>query len=354
MSFELRRLLLTTSRVLLDALDLVLDEETCLRSIYVGTKNFVHLNANCMPVKYPADWSQEAFHIPGLENGAFAPDTLEAIFLGIDADDKGYLNRSDLRRLMNTIGEEVDEEDLDEMIAMCHPSQEGAISGKEFISMFMNPYELFRDPKIEPGSAVCKLPVTKRPAAELRILDNVDSELNRAAEERRELYKELVTQGQVTGAEIRKIFARFQAIDKRNKGVITYQDFLVGMERKDSESSKRLFNLMDKDGSGEINLKEFMLGLSHLTQATHEERVQFAFNLFDTDKNGVIDRDELARIVRMSGPMSAQPQWIDRRVNELYESVNLRRNLNIDYDTFVLLAQENPDLISPNVIGEIS
>jgi Ca2+-binding EF-hand superfamily protein len=141
-------------------------------------------------------------------------------------------------------------------------------------------------------------------------------------------------------------------MDKRNKGVVTYQDFLVGMDRKDTESSRRLFNLIDKDGSGEVDLKEFMLGLSHVTQSSQEERVQFAFNLFDSDKNGIIDRSELTKIVRMSSPLSAQPQWIERRVDEVYESLHLRRNLNIDFDTFLLLAKENPDLITPQVVGE--
>lgn len=307
-----------------------------------------------MPLKYAAEWDQEAFDIPALETGAFTPEILEEIFLGIDTEDKGFVSRSDLRHLMNTIGEEVDEEDLDEMIAMSHPSNPGQISAREFISMFMNPSELFRSVKIAPGSAPSKLPVTKRPARELRIMDNVDSELNRAAEERRELYEEIKTQGNLTGIEIRRVFSRFQSIDKRNRGVITYQDFLLGMARKDTESSRRLFTLMDKDGSGEVDLKEFMLGLSHLTHATQPERVQFAFSLFDSDRNGVIDRNELTKIVKMSAPLSAQPHWIDRRVDALYESLHLARGQNINYSTFTILARENPDLISPSVLGEPS
>ena len=306
----------------------------------------------CMPLKYPADWDQEAFRIPGLETGAFTPSMLEEIFLGMDADEKGFLSRSDLRNLMNTIGEDVDEEDLDAMIGMSNPSASGQVSAEEFISMFMNPPALFQNPQVAPGSAPVKLPVVKRPTTDLRILDNVELELNRAAEERRQLYRELLSEGKLTGGEIRKIFSRFQTMDKRNKGVVTYQDFLVGMDRKDTESSRRLFNLIDKDGSGEVDLKEFMLGLSHVTQSSQEERVQFAFNLFDSDKNGIIDRSELTKIVRMSSPLSAQPQWIERRVDEVYESLHLRRNLNIDFDTFLLLAKENPDLITPQVVGE--
>ena len=296
---------------------------------------------------YPEEWRQEAFSIPAIDGGAFDEDSLNLIFDEFDADNKDFLSRSDLRRVMNVIDEAVTEEDLEQMMKLMDPQGTGVIMREQFIDVYMNPIPLFHNPDIEPGSAV-GLPIRRTQADSHHYsVDDVQSQLNRASEERRLLYDEVMAQGTLKPSDIKKIFSRFQAIDTKDRGKITYPDFLIAMQREDSESSERFFNLCDKDGSGEIDLREFVLALSQLTDSSRDDRVKFAFKLFDTDNSGYIDRHELASIVKSAAPTAAMPQWINKRVGELYESVDLEYGALIDLDTFVHLARKNPSIIAP-------
>ena len=245
------------------------------------------------------------------------------------------------------IGEEVDEKDLDEMMKMMDPEATGIILTTQFVNALLYPPPLFENPFIEPGCTANQLPVRKRAELQANAYDDVEQEMARASAERRLIFNEVNAEGRIKPAEIKRIFSRFQAIDRSNKGLIKYQDFLVVMQRPDSESSRRLFSLCDKEGSGEVDLKEFILGLTQFTDASPEDRVKFAFKLFDTDNSGYIDRKELTRVVKSSAPTSAIPQWINRRVDELYDSVGLKRDAQIDMATFLVVAKKNPLMIAP-------
>ena len=112
--------------------------------------------------EYPAEWYSEAFRIPGIENGEFTAEYLQQLFNEIDSDAKGYITRSDVRLLMNRLGEEVDEKDLDEMMKLVDPEGTGSIPGEIFIDSFLNPIPLFQNPFLQPGSTQpTNLPVKK-------------------------------------------------------------------------------------------------------------------------------------------------------------------------------------------------
>ena len=299
---------------------------------------------------YPLEWYEEAFIIPGIDQGAFTDQSAEDIFSEFDTDNKGFLIRSDIRRMMNNIGEAANEDDLDSIMKLLDPDGTGAVTIEQFIDFFMSPTPLFQNPDVAPGSNAT-LPVrrTQRRPETLSPVDDIDTELNRANNERKMLFLEVMSSGKLRSSDIRLIFNRFKAVDTEGKGKLSYEQFLEGMGRTDSVSSRRMFDLCDKDGSGELELREFVLGLVNLTDTTRDDRVQFAFKLFDTDSSGYIDRTELTSIVKSACPASALPAWIRKRVDELYESINLPKGALIDLPTFETLAHKNPKLIAPAI-----
>ncbi|KAH8049311.1 Ca2-binding protein [Aureococcus anophagefferens] len=50
--------------------------------------------------------------------------------------------------------------------------------------------------------------------------------------------------------------------------------------------------------SGQIDVREFMIALSNFTGAGKDDKLKFAFMIFDEDGNGVITKGELTRILR--------------------------------------------------------
>ena len=299
---------------------------------------------------YPPEWYEEAFVLPGIDQGAFTEQSLEDIFVEFDTDGKGFLIRSDIRRMMNNIGEAIDEEDLDNIMKLLDPDGTGAVTVEQFIDSFMSPSPLFHNPDVLPGSNAT-LPVrrTQRRIGALSPIDDVDTEIARANNERKMLYMEVMSTGKLKSTDIRLIFNRFKAVDTEGKGKLNYEQFLEGMGRVDSAASRHMFALCDKDGSGELELREFVLGLVNLTDTTRDDRVQFAFKLFDTDNSGYIDRNELTSIVKSACPGSTLPAWIRKRVDELYDSINLPKGALIDLPTFKTLAEKNPKLIAPAI-----
>ena len=58
-----------------------------------------------------------------------------------------------------------------------------------------------------------------------------------------------------------------------------------------------LFEKLDKDHNGRIDLSEFLNGALELSLAFNEHRLREIFNALDVDKNGVIEKRELMSYV---------------------------------------------------------
>ena len=54
---------------------------------------------------------------------------------------------------------------------------------------------------------------------------------------------------------------------------------------------------MDKDGSGTIDFRELLTGLSTVLRGDATQRAEFYFSLYDMDKSGCIDEDDLYRLL---------------------------------------------------------
>jgi len=58
-----------------------------------------------------------------------------------------------------------------------------------------------------------------------------------------------------------------------------------------------LFQEFDTSGDGLVDFREFSFGLSLLTRASAEDKLKLCFSIFDTNKDGFIQREELTLIM---------------------------------------------------------
>ncbi|CAG5127504.1 unnamed protein product, partial [Candidula unifasciata] len=58
-----------------------------------------------------------------------------------------------------------------------------------------------------------------------------------------------------------------------------------------------VFNTFDHDHNGSISFEEFVMGLSVLSRGTFQERLQWAFSLYDVNGDGIITKEEMLDIV---------------------------------------------------------
>lgn len=63
-----------------------------------------------------------------------------------------------------------------------------------------------------------------------------------------------------------------------------------------------MFDKVDADGSGEIGYSEFVVGTMNENSSISNEKLQFAFKLFDMDGGGTITMNEVAEILKVMNP----------------------------------------------------
>merc|ERR1711924_405555 len=98
-----------------------------------------------------------------------------------------------------------------------------------------------------------------------------------------ELMNAFTQDGSMKASEIKNIYARFVEVDEDGSGMINYSEFLRVLEKEDSPMMRRMFDMFDGDKSGEVSLKEFIVGISSYTQAAPKDKLKFAFMMFDED-----------------------------------------------------------------------
>ncbi|PKK31100.1 Kv channel interacting protein 4, transcript variant X3 [Columba livia] len=59
-----------------------------------------------------------------------------------------------------------------------------------------------------------------------------------------------------------------------------------------------LFNAFDTDHNGSVSFEDFVMGLSILLRGTVQEKLSWAFNLYDINKDGYITKEEMLDIMK--------------------------------------------------------
>jgi Ca2+-binding EF-hand superfamily protein len=105
---------------------------------------------------------------------------------------------------------------------------------------------------------------------------------------------------------------KFAKMDMNKDGHLTYEEFKRGFEIQSDDVASGLFTLMDTNESGTINFKEFLVGVAVLNGRKmkkgdddgtgFENAVGFAFEVFDSDRSGMISLRKLTNLMRKAFP----------------------------------------------------
>ena len=104
---------------------------------------------------------------------------------------------------------------------------------------------------------------------------------------------------------------------------------------KDGDASKfasHVFRTFDKDGDQTIDFYEFMCGLSITCHGSREDKLRWAFNMYDINKSGTITEDELYEIIKSIYSMMADDTKINEDEEDLPERLSERLFLQMDED----------------------
>ena len=203
-------------------------------------------------------------------NGKFTDEEIWEAFTAFDLDKNNFVGAAEIRHVLINIGEQVTDEEVDEMIRMIDSDGDGQVSFTEFFEMVTGgrqpPCWVGRRWKAWARRAL--LPPPRRRRGKVR---------GGCAQRQEGRFGRIRARQQPEAGSIKKAYKRFQATDKDKSGMIDYTEFCEVLQCDPSPQGERLFQLFDYEKSGQIDVREFMIGLSNFTGAGKDDKLKFAF-----------------------------------------------------------------------------
>ena len=104
--------------------------------------------------------------------------------------------------------------------------------------------------------------------------------------------------------ELAALLGKFREIAGRegNTTMINRTEFsealsIVGINQNDVDILDRLFTMYDKSGDDQINFRDFIVGIAPLISGTHQEKIDFALRLFDSDGTSYMKARDIVNVL---------------------------------------------------------
>ncbi|CAE7625893.1 CPK2 [Symbiodinium microadriaticum] len=141
---------------------------------------------------------------------------------------------------------------------------------------------------------------------------------------------------QLKDDDLKELRDTFIQLDKNRDGTLSLEEIQTGMRTAKADLPDDIVQIvknLDTDGSGNIDYTEFMAATLTKKQYLRREVMWAAFRVFDTNGDGVITKDELAKILKEEDNMS----YIEKMVQD----VDLDSNGEISFDEFCKMMEKD-------------
>jgi serine/threonine-protein phosphatase 2B regulatory subunit len=110
--------------------------------------------------------------------------------------------------------------------------------------------------------------------------------------------------------------------------------------------------IFDEDGGGDVDFQEFVSGLSAFSsKGNKEQKLQFAFKVYDIDRDGYISNGELFIVLKMMVGSNLKDQQLQQIVDKTIMEADLDRDGKISFEEFTKMV-ENTDVSMSMTLGE--
>lgn len=103
----------------------------------------------------------------------------------------------------------------------------------------------------------------------------------------------------------------------------------------------RLLAVFDNDGSGDVDFKEFITGLSVFSaKGKKEEKLRFAFKVYDIDRDGYISNGELYLVLKMMVGNNLKDLQLQQIVDKTIMEADSDGDGKISLEEFVAMIED--------------
>lgn len=144
--------------------------------------------------------------------------------------------------------------------------------------------------------------------------------------------------------EVDRLRKRFMKLDKDNSGTIEREEFLSLPQIASNPLATRLIAIFDEDGGGNVDFQEFVSGLSAFSsKGNKEQKLRFAFKVYDIDRDGYISNGELFIVLKMMVGSNLKDQQLQQIVDKTIMEADLDGDGKISFEEFTKMV-ENTDV----------
>ncbi|XP_039191837.1 Kv channel-interacting protein 4 isoform X6 [Crotalus tigris] len=113
-----------------------------------------------------------------------------------------------------------------------------------------------------------------------------------------------------------------------------------------------LFNAFDTDHNGSVSFEDFVMGLSILLRGTVQEKLSWAFNLYDINKDGYITKEEMLDIMKAIYDMMGkctypvlQEDAPRQHVETFFQKMDRNKDGVVTIDEFIESCQKDENIM---------
>nr|CAA73345.1 calcineurin regulatory subunit [Neurospora crassa] len=144
--------------------------------------------------------------------------------------------------------------------------------------------------------------------------------------------------------EVDRLRKRFMKLDKDNSGTIEREEFLSLPQISTNPLATRMIAIFDENGGGDVDFQEFVSGLSAFSRkGNKEQKLRFAFKVYDIDRDGYISNGELFIVLKMMVGSNLKDQQLQRIVDKTIMEADLDKDGKISFEEFTKMV-ENTDV----------
>ncbi|XP_011482000.1 Kv channel-interacting protein 1 isoform X1 [Oryzias latipes] len=127
---------------------------------------------------------------------------------------------------------------------------------------------------------------------------------------------------------------------------------LIAVVADASTYAHYLFNAFDTTNNGSIKFKDFVMGLSTLLRGTLREKLEWTFHLYDINRDGYINREEMTEIVRAIYDMMGKYTYPaikgdvpQQHVDAFFQKMDKNKDGVVTLEEFVVACQEDETMM---------
>ncbi|XP_007246042.3 calcineurin B homologous protein 2 [Astyanax mexicanus] len=160
---------------------------------------------------------------------------------------------------------------------------------------------------------------------------------------------ELIQETGFTSAHLARLFERFEALDKDKKGYLSPQDFEAIKELALNPICDRIIGAFFSSGQEMLDFSSFVRILAHFRPIDNNRtkepnspdpinsrinKLKFAFQLYDQDKDGKISRNELLQVLRAMLEKQVTEEQLESIADRTIQEADLDRDDAISFEEF--------------------